>query len=86
MTVRVYSVYILERRMYQSNGVESLSASVLLKLHAQLVNLSLLLRRDMARVAWQFALGDGWVIIIVVLWVKVEGGNVCHFEDGYNMW
>lgn len=72
--------------MYQSNGVESLSASVLLKLHAQLVNLSLLLRGDMARVAWQFALGDGWVIIIVVLWVKVEGGNVCHFEVGYNMW
>lgn len=88
ISTREQSVGILHDprlRTYQSNGVKSLSAAVLLQLHAQLVDLGLLLRGDMARVAWEFVLGDSWVIIVVVLWVKAEGGNFCHFDVVYSM-
>ncbi len=67
-------------RTCQSQSIESLGASPLLEHHAKLGNLSLLLWRNMARVAAQCRLGDSWEVVLVVLWVELERGNVRHFD------
>lgn len=59
---------------YESQGIQSLSITSLLKLGSQLEDLGILLWGSVASVTALLVWGSGWEIVVIVLWIKLHGG------------
>lgn len=71
---------------YKCEGVETLSVALLLERGAQLVNLFILLGRQVARVAVLGNGSDDGEVKVVVLWVELHVADISGGSHGDGRW